>query len=416
MTENATVGRAMSARDPAFDEGDMERADRADAASTMWIERVTLTDFRNYAGLTLVLDRRPIVLVGPNGAGKTNLMEAVSLLAPGQGLRRSSYADLARSMTSAWAVAARVHGASGTIDIGTGLTDATSAGDRGGRIVRIDGEPQSGSGALADHVEMLWLTPAIDGLFTGAASERRRFLDRMILCFDPGYRSRAALFERAMRQRNRLLEDGVRDPTRFAGLEQMMAETGVAIAAARAQVLAALAGTIAARLQRNPGSPFPWARLTLAGRLEQELAGGSALEVEDRYLAMLANGRERDRAAGRTLEGPHRTDLLVEHGPKGMAARLCSTGEQKALLVGLVLAHAELIAHQRGGMAPFLLLDEISAHLDESRRAALFEEIVRLGTQAWMTGTDQSAFEALSGHAQLVLVEDGRALGPAPWS
>jgi DNA replication and repair protein RecF len=222
----------------------------------------------------------------------------------------------------------------------------------------------------------------------------------MILCFDPGYRTRVNHFERAMAQRNRLLEDGVRDHARLEGLEIVMAETGVAMAAARAQCIAALTTTIDARRARAADSPFPWAELELDGELERDLAIMPAVEVEDHYARTLAAGRERDRAAGRALAGPHRSDLIVGHGPKSAPARQCSTGEQKALLVGLTLAHAELMAERRRGAAPILLLDEIAAHLDASRRAALFDEIISIGTQAWMTGTDEEAFSALGDRAQ----------------
>ncbi len=378
-------------------------------APSVWIERLSLTNFRNYAAATVLTGARPVVLVGANGAGKTNVLEAVSLLAPGQGLRRQPYPNLARlGGAGDWAVAARLHGPHGAVDIGTGLSAGTRADEGGGRIVRIDGVQQSGSGVLADHVEMVWLTPAMDGLFTGPAGDRRRFLDRLILCFDPGYRLRAGHYERAMQQRNRLLDEGVRDPARLGGLEQVMAETGVAIAAARAEAASALAATIAERTVRDGASAFPWCRIALDGTLEPQLAVRPAVEVEDHFLAALAAGRERDRAAGRALEGPHRSDLIVHHGPKDMPAKLCSTGEQKALLIGLVLAHAELVAQRRDGVAPILLLDEIAAHLDTLRRAALMEEIVRLGTQAWMTGTDPEAFSALVGRASFFVIEDGR--------
>jgi DNA replication and repair protein RecF len=257
---------------------------------------------------------------------------------------------------------------------------------------------------------MVWLTPAMDGLFTGPASERRRFLDRLILCFDPGHRTRAGHFERAMRQRNRLLQDGVRDNARFEGLEIVMAETGVALAAARAEAVAALAATIAAREAREPRSPFPSSRIGLEGWLDQELAVGAAIDVEDAYRKALKAGRERDRAAGRALEGPHRTDLTVVHGPKAMPAKVCSSGEQKALLIGLVLAHAELVAQRRHGAAPILLLDEIAAHLDGLRRGALCAEILHLSAQAWMTGTDRQAFAALEGEALFLGVDEGRIM------
>lgn len=378
------------------------------ARPRVWVERLTLTDFRNHAHLSLSFDARPVVITGPNGAGKTNLIEAISLLAPGQGLRRAPYPEIARRGADAWAAAARVNTPIGPVDIGTGLTGASTASSRTGRIVRVDGEAQSGSGVLAEHVEMVWLTPAMDGLFTGPGGDRRRFLDRMILCFDPGYRTRVNHFERAMSQRNRLLEEGVRENARLEGLEIVMAETGVAIAAARAQTVAALVTMIETRRDRAAASAFPWARLELAGQLEAALAQRPAVEVEDAYVRTLASVRERDRGAGRALDGPHRSDLVVGHGPKDAPARQCSTGEQKALLVGLILAHAELMAERRQGAAPILLLDEIAAHLDAVRRAALFDEIVAIGTQAWMTGTDQEAFSALGERAQrLVLGELG---------
>jgi DNA replication and repair protein RecF len=293
------------------------------------------------------------------------------------------------------------------VGIGTGF-DHREAGGRSGRVVRIDGESRSGSGALARELDILWLTPAMDGLFTGPASERRRFLDRLIPSFDPGYRTRLGQFERAMQHRNRLLADDVRDDARFTGLERIMAETGVAIAAARATAVAELGATIAARRETVRESPFPWADLALAGALEADLATRPAVDVEDGYAATLRAARERDRAAGRTLDGPHRSDLVVGHGPKSMPASVCSTGEQKALLVGLVLAHADHIRRHRDGRAPILLLDEIAAHLDPPRRAALFEEIVALGGQTWMTGTDVEGFSALAGRAQFQRVDDGR--------
>lgn len=379
------------------------------ATTTLWVEELRLTNFRNYVSLTLAVGPEPVVLVGPNGAGKTNLMEAVSLLAAGQGLRRAAFSDLARASGSGdWAVAARLHTTDGPLDVGTGLLPQNAGNPRAGRIVRVNGETQGGSGILADLVEMVWVTPAMDGLFTGPAGDRRRFLDRLILCFDPGYRTRLGHFERAMTQRNRLLADDVRDRAQFEGLERILAETGVAIAAARAEATASLAANIATRRTRAPDSPFPWATIEIEGALEAELAGTPAIDVEERYAETLARNRERDRAAGRTLDGPHRSDIVVGHGPKSMPARLCSTGEQKALLIGLVLAHAELVKNQRGGSAPIMLLDEIAAHLDPSRRAALFDEILALGCQAWMTGTDADAFSALGRRAQLHIVEDSR--------
>jgi DNA replication and repair protein RecF len=374
----------------------------------LWVERIALTNFRNYAAITIEAGPGPVVLTGANGAGKTNILEAVSLLAAGQGLRRAVYSELARAGgDGSWAVAARVHGLDGPIDIGTGTHPQSGAARApASRILRINGETQGGTGILADLVEMVWLIPAMDGLFTGPAGERRRFLDRLILCFDPAYRTIAGRFERAMASRNRLLSDGIRDRTQLEGFERIMAETGVAVAAARAEAASAMAEIIAGRRVRDANSPFPWAEIAIEGALEAGLANRPALDVEDDYVRTLAAGRERDRAAGRTLDGPHRSDLVVTHGPKQMAAKLCSTGEQKALLLGLVLAHAELVATRQDGVAPILLLDEITAHLDEARRAALFAEVLRLKAQAWMTGTDISAFGALTGRARVLRVDE----------
>lgn len=380
----------------------------------MWISRLVLTDFRNHSRLSLSLDRRPVVLAGPNGAGKTNVLEAVSMLAAGQGLRRVPYGELARQQgAGGWAVSARIETQAGPVEVGTGLDPSAPDASRSGRLVRINGEPQSGSGALAGLVDMAWLLPSMDGLFTGPAGDRRRFLDRLVLGFDAGHATRSGQFERAMRQRNRLLEDGIRDPSRFAGLERIMAETGVAIAAARVETVGGIVRIIEARRARDPEAAFPWASLMLEGGLEVALRANAAIEVEDRYLVALAHGRERDRAAGRTLEGPHRSDLVVGHGPKAMPAEASSTGEQKALLIGLVLAHAELLAERRTGGAPILLLDEIAAHLDARRRVGLFAELLRLGSQAWLTGTDRQPFEALLNDAQFVPISDDGVLSPA---
>jgi DNA replication and repair protein RecF len=379
----------------------------------LWVERLTLTDFRNYAFAQLVAGPEPVVLAGANGSGKTNLLEAVSLLGPGQGMRRSAYADLARAGgAGGWAVAGRVHTSLGTVDIGTGMVPPAagalpSGRERQSRTVRIDGVTQSGTGVLADYVEMVWVTPAMDGLFTGSGTDRRRFLDRLILCFDPGYRTRAGHFERAMQQRNRLLGEGSRDRVQLDGLEEIMAEAGIAIAAARAEAVAGLTAVIAARREAKPHSPFPWAALAMEGRIEDQLADAPAVDVEEDYRRTLRDMRERDRAAGRTLEGPHRSDLVVGHGPKGMPARVSSTGEQKALLLGLILAHAELVGRRRQGTAPLLLLDEVTAHLDAARRASLFDEILALGVQAWMTGTDMQAFSALEARARFFTVDGG---------
>jgi DNA replication and repair protein RecF len=382
----------------------------ASIPNALWVERLQLTNFRSYASASVTTDAGPQVIVGANGSGKTNLLEALSLLSPGQGLRRVPFVDLARAVgDGGFAVAARAHTLAGPADLGTGLVPgANSRGERTGRIVRIDGAAQSGSGILADYLEIVWVTPAMDGLFTGAASERRRFLDRLILCFDHGYRTIAGRFERAMTSRNRLLADGVRDNAQLSGFEQVMAETGIAVAAARLEAVAAMRAIVEKRRARDPNSAFPWSAFRLEGTIEDDLSGMSAVEAEDLYAKTLRDTRERDRGAGRTLDGPHRSDLIVEHGPKALEARHSSTGEQKALLLGLVLAHAELLTERQEGAAPILLLDEITAHLDVHRRAALFDEILRLGAQAWMTGTDADAFSALAEKARFWGVNEGK--------
>ncbi len=410
--------------------------DHSANSPSLWVERLTLTNFRSYAHVTVETSHAPQVIAGANGAGKTNLLEALSLLAPGQGMRRVPFAELARGGgDGSFAVAAKVHTLNGVADIGTGiqsgaalgppltrdsqspltptlspfaLSSATGRGGSTGRIVRIDGNTQSGSGVLADYLEIVWVTPAMDGLFTGPASERRRFLDRLILCFDPAYRTIAGKFERAMTSRNRLLSDGVRENSQLSGFERVMAEAGIAVAAARLEAVSAMAAVVARRKVRDPNSAFPWSEFKLEGAIEDNIAVMPAVEAEDAYAKTLRDMRERDRAASRTLEGPHRSDLAVDHGPKAMPARQCSTGEQKALLLGLVLAHAELLTERQEGAAPVLLLDEITAHLDEHRRAALFDEILRLKAQAWMTGTDAAAFNALTGKARFWNVDEAR--------
>ena len=378
------------------------------APPRVWIERLQLSQFRSYAALDVWLGPEPIVLSGPNGAGKTNLLEAVSLLAPGPGLRRADYADMARSGAGAdWTVSALVRSGQTSVRLGTSAgprkTDGSAAS---GRIVRIEGENRAPA-ALAEHLEILWLTPAMDGLFTGPASDRRRFLDKLIAGFDPAYRTRIGHFERAMRQRNKALEEQGTATSLLAGLEVQMAELGVAIAAARLETLAQLSASIAARKTASPRSPFPDAILALSGRLEDDLATRPALDVEDAYARLLRDMRPRDRGAGRTLEGPHLSDMEVSHGPKKMPARLCSTGEQKALLINLVLGHASLLTQRRNGAPPILLLDEIAAHLDRDRRQALFSELLGLGSQAWLTGTDLEPFFALKSKAKFLEIRDG---------
>ncbi|RUW24881.1 DNA replication/repair protein RecF [Mesorhizobium sp. M4B.F.Ca.ET.215.01.1.1] len=370
------------------------------------ISKLTLTNFRNYAALSIGLSPGAVVLSGDNGAGKTNLLEAISLLTPGRGLRRAPYADLAREDgDGGFALHARIEGPEGQAEIGTGI----AGGDSGesGRRVRINGAAARSSEDMLEWLRVVWLTPAMDGLFPGPAADRRRFLDRLVLAIDPGHGQRALDYEKAMRGRNRLLTEGSRDGSWFDAIETQMAETGVAIAAARAE----LARLLAAMIERLPSSgPFPQADISLDGDLENALGSAPAVDVEERFRRALADGRDRDRAAGRTLDGPHRSDLVVRHRPKAMPAELCSTGEQKALLVGIVVSHARLTG-EMSGMTPILLLDEIAAHLDAGRRAALFSILEELNCQAFMTGTDAALFSSLEGRAQFLTVDHG-TVGP----
>ena len=377
----------------------------APGATTLSVRTLKLSDFRNYAAARLDLDARPVVLVGENGSGKTNLLEAVSLLGPGHGLRGRPYAELARKDGhGGFAIAASVRTRHGELDIGTG--SAPRAGEDGtGRTVRIAGKDAS-AGALGDYVKQVFLIPAMDGLFTGGGSERRRFLDRLVVAVSPGLRTSLGRYERAMRQRNRLFQMREYGKTLFEGLEEQMAEAGVAIAAARLDAVERLSALIDERREAQDQTPFPHAVLALHGTVEADLAERSATEAEDAFRILLEEGRERDRAAARTLEGPHRSDLLVVHGPKNAPAAICSSGEQKALLLGLVLAKAELIKTTED-IAPLVLLDEVAAHLDSVRREALFDEILRLKVQAWMTGTDKELFSPLGQSAQILDVNRG---------
>jgi DNA replication and repair protein RecF len=372
-----------------------------------YISKLTLTNFRNYAALTIDFAPGAVVFSGDNGAGKTNLLEAISLLTPGRGLRRAPYADVAREGgDGGFALHARLDGPDGQVEIGTGISGGDSAGE-GGRRVRINGAPARSAEDMLEWLRVVWLTPAMDALFTGPAADRRRFLDRLVLAIDPGHGQRALDYEKAMRGRNRLLTEGSRDDRWFDAIETQMAETGVAIAAARAEMVRLLA----AMIDRLPATgPFPQADIGLSGELEAEIAAAPAVDVEERFRRTLVEGRDRDRAAGRTLEGPHRSDLVVRHRPKAMPAELCSTGEQKALLVGIVLSHARLTG-EMSGMTPILLLDEIAAHLDGGRRAALFSILEELNCQAFMTGTDAALFSSLAGRAQFLTVDHG-TVGP----
>ncbi|HEU0085004.1 MAG TPA: DNA replication/repair protein RecF, partial [Bradyrhizobium sp.] len=366
--------------------------------------RLTLTHFRNYRAAKLETRGDMVVLVGPNGAGKTNCIEAISFLSPGRGLRRATLDDVADNEgDGSWAVSAEVEGALGLATLGTGIDPPAGDDSATVRRCRIDREPVSSATAFGDHLRMVWLTPAMDGLFTGAASERRRFFDRLVLAIDPEHTSRVSALERSLRSRNRLLEVRNYDDHWCDAIERETAELAVAVAAMRGQTAAKLAGVLRAR---GAGSAFPSASIMLDGWMENALIDEPATAVEDRYREMLRNNRARDAAAGRTLDGPHLTDLQVIYAPKNIPARDASTGEQKALLIGLVLAHASLVAEMTG-ITPLLLLDEVIAHLDPNRRIALFDELTKLGAQVWMTGADPAAFADVAS-SEVFGVDSGR--------
>jgi len=366
------------------------------------LSRLTLSDFRSYARADLRLDGRPVYLVGPNGAGKTNLLEAVSFLAPGRGLRGASIAEVGRRLPGepqgrAWAVAAVLSSGEDETHLGTGVEQAGAAR----RTVRLEGETVP-PGRMADHLRQVWLTPAQDRLFIEGAGDRRRFFDRLVFAAVPRHAAHASAYEKAQRERMRLLTDGPADPQWLDALEARLAEAGALIADARAATCASLQQEIDGRGER----PFPQARLSLTGEWEQMAASGASIaDIEARLAAALAAARPRDAAAGRALTGPHRGDLAVIHAEKDRPAAECSTGEQKALILNLVLAQAARLARAESAPNPILLLDEVAAHLDRHRRAALFDEIVALGLQAFLTGTDEHLFEDLRGRAQGVRVD-----------
>jgi DNA replication and repair protein RecF len=368
------------------------------------VTRLLLTDFRSYPTLDLRLAPGSVVLTGENGAGKTNLIEAVSFFCAGRGLRRADLADCAREAgPGSFAVSAEIITRDGPVQIGTGL-DISVEGSHVRRC-RLNREPVNSVSAFADYVRIVWLTPSMDGLFSGPAGERRRFLDRLVLALDAEHGGRVSALERALRNRNRLLENGARDRQWLEAAEREVAELAVAVAAARSETVAHLMQVI---LQdRDAASPFPFAELTLKGDVEDLIATRPALEVEDIYLDLLRANRARDAAAGRALIGPQAADLLVVHGPKQTDAARSSTGEQKALLVGIVLAHARLVA-ALSGIKPFILLDEIAAHLDASRRAALYDRLASLESQVFITGAERAAFAGLEGRAQFLTVTPGR--------
>lgn len=385
------------------------------ASERVFVSKLMMTDFRSYRLATVEPACRNalVVLTGENGAGKTNVLEAISYAAPGRGLRGASLSDVARQGAGPWSVALTLdlndtYGLE-AVKVGTGQDPAalSEAGEKpqSRRIVKIDGEVSPNSTALGDRWSIGWLTPQMDRLFIEGPSARRRFLDRMTLGLYPDHSRQVSAFERAMRDRNRLLgEQGLSaDSTWLSAIEARMAEHAVAVAVARLE----FAGQIAGQIEDAPESAFPKALLALDGWLEGLLADDTApVEVENAYRERLAAERPMDAKSGRTSTGVHKTDFIVTHQGKNMRADLCSTGEQKALLIGLVLANARLQIALKG-RAPLLLMDEVAAHLDEGRRSALFAELASLGSQCWLTGTDRALFKGLEDKAEFFHVADG---------
>jgi DNA replication and repair protein RecF len=375
------------------------------------LRRLTLTNFRSYHAASLDIGENLVVLTGPNGAGKTNLIEAISFLTPGRGLRRATLEEVAFSEADgagggSWAVSAEVEGMLGLATLGTGIEPPPAEATTRTRLCRVDREPVGSAAAFADHLRVIWLVPAMDQLFMGPASERRRFLDRLVLAVDAEHQGRVNALERALRSRNRLLEDPRPDPHWLDAIEHETAELAVAVAAQRAETVHRLQAALAHRASRKDDA-FPSAEIALDGWMERLLPEHPAVEIEERYRGILKDNRARDAAAGRTLDGPHLTDLAVVYSPKNIPAADASTGEQKALLIGLVLAHAGLLAEMTG-FAPVLLLDEVVAHLDPDRRLALYAALARLGAQVFMTGADPAAFADVASRAAVFTVSSGR--------
>ncbi|NMJ42965.1 DNA replication/repair protein RecF [Roseomonas sp. JC162] len=373
---------------------------------SLLLTRLLLQDFRSWPTLEAHFAAPIVAIAGENGAGKTNLLEAISLLGPGRGLRGARMGELGRRVEGAsrpWAAAGRFTGPLGAFDVGTGA-DPEGASER--RLFRLDGQPVRTQADLADRVAAVWLTPQMDRLFQEGASGRRRFLDRLAWALEPAHAREVAAHDNAMAQRNRLLGGGRADPRWLAGLEDAMARHAVAAAAARRALALRLNTVMSAGTATGA---FPAARMDLLCPIAAALADQPALAVEDSLRAALAADRRRDAAAGGAARGAHRADMTLVHLPKDQPAELCSTGEQKALLISTVLAHAALIAEARG-FAPLLLLDEVAAHLDSARREALFAALAALPAQSFLTGTDAEVFRPLRGIADMFAARPGKLL------
>ena len=373
------------------------------------VRRLVLSDFRSYQHLDLEMSGQMIALTGQNGAGKTNILEALSFLSLGRGLRRADLRECSRNLPETsdglpasppWAISIELDQTDDIAQLGTGYDPSETT-----RKCRINRTAVGSAAAFAEYVRVVWLTPAMDGLFTGSTGDRRRFLDRLVLTVDSAHGSRVNALERALRNRNRLLTEAFQDRIWLDAAEREVAELSIAVTTARHEALNRLQALILR--EKDEGSPFPWAEIRLQGEIDRLCLEHPAVIAEEKLREILRQSRGRDAASGRTSIGPHISDLLVKHGPKSTDAAQSSTGEQKALLTGLILAHAQLVA-QMTGQAPLILLDEIAAHFDPARREALFVTLELLGAQIWMTGADPAAFEKLQARAQIFHVEQGK--------
>lgn len=363
------------------------------------VQTLSLSNFRNYSYARMQVDAGPVVILGANGAGKTNILEAISLLTPGRGLRRSKIPDMDNVNNNApWAISAEISGITSEAHIGTGRDNEKEPGtDK--RIVKIDGKIARTQTELGKIFSVLWLTPQMDNLFIEGNSERRKFIDRLVFSFDSDHATRINAYEQVMRERNRLLQMERSDPHWLGALEQKMAEHGIAITVARNNTIEHLNNAMLLA-----GHGFPKAHITLLGAIEDILAQGSALAAEEHFRELLRNSRKQDASIGRCLSGVHRTQIEVLHTAKNMPAELCSTGEQKALLISVILAQARAGSLWHGSI-PALLLDEVATHLDITRRNALFAELADIGAQSWLTGTDRNVFDGVD--AQFFTVNNG---------
>lgn len=365
------------------------------------LTKISLTAFRSYESLRFQCDPRPVVLTGANGAGKTNILEALSLLSPGRGLRQAASAEILNTnlQEKAWAVSTHISSDGGQTQIGFGLDPEALSRGRAQRVLRINGENVRSQATVSEYVQVLWLTPIMDRLFLDSPADRRKFLDRLVYGLYPAHATQLKQYENAMRQRLKLLKEGRREESWLSSLEEQMASAGIAVSVARRQTI----DRLSQHMSLSTG--FPAADLGLAGWIDEALETGKAeSEIEDTFKNKLAENRDKDGLIGMTRVGPHRSDLVCRYRTKNMPAAQCSTGEQKALLLSIMLAAARMQLHHRKGV-PILLLDEVIAHLDPERRHHLYNEIELLGLQVWMTGTDQKPFEDLKDRAQFFYVE-----------